>query len=285
MRIIKENAQNYIRSLAECIGRDPASLESWRCIHMQFAEAAPGINPAFPLGTLQAMQAEYKIADCDVVLCQDRDILLIGQAPGVDILHELQTRITEAAEVHDKPQSHLHDLFYGWRDIRKILLSKVPDAASVTLPDDLANFGETAYVSEAFAAAKKCRSARNPMHILVVEDDDMTRRFVSNLFKEEYALITAKDAREAIVNYLLHAPDIVFLDINLPDHNGFQVLKEIIHKDPEAYVVMFSGNSYLDNITHALNAGASGFVPKPFSKEKMRHYIEDCAIARAGGNG
>lgn len=117
-----------------------------------------------------------------------------------------------------------------------------------------------------------------PLHVMLVEDDPLTRRLVTGAFKENYALITAESAEEAVANYLLHAPDIVFLDIGLPDASGLQVLQSIMDSDPEAYVVMFSGNSYLDNVTTALGIGASGFVGKPFKKEKMRHYIEDSAL-------
>ena len=67
-----------------------------------------------------------------------------------------------------------------------------------------------------------------------------------------------------------------------PEHHIEALAKQILDCDPKAYVVMFHVDSYIDNITHALNAEASGFVPKPFGKEKMRHYIEDCAIVRHG---
>jgi DNA-binding NtrC family response regulator len=110
---------------------------------------------------------------------------------------------------------------------------------------------------------------------MVVEDDPLTRRLVANAFKQDYALITAATAQEAVMNYLIHAPDIVFLDIGLPDANGFNVLHQIMTSDPDAYVVMFSGNSYLDNVTNALSNGAAGFISKPFKKDKMFQYIQE----------
>lgn len=276
MRIISNDADQYIKALAHSISRDPASLEKWRCLHI---EMHPNAEFSAEM-LLKALESEYKEADCDAVICHDNDILLIGRAPDMDILNQVQQRMSKSIPEEFRPQSQLHDLFYGWRDIRKILLDKVSDANDLAMPDDSADFGEMSALADTFDEARKLRKSRNPLHILLVEDDDITRRLVTGLFKEHYAIFAASDAQEALVNYMLHAPDIVFLDINLPDKNGFQVLRQILSHDPEAYVVMFSGNSYLDNITHALSAGASGFIAKPFSKERMLRYIEDCAFGR-----
>lgn len=279
MRIFTDKSEQYIQTLAHSIGKDPASLESWRCIHIHPAAEmkTPWENLQEPL--LTTLESNYRDLACDVVQCTDHDILLIGQSPDINYLYQVQDDIIHSFPEGSRIESHVYDLLYHWREIRKLLLSKVEEDKAPALSDDSANFGEVDSLDGIFSAAKTLRKARNPLHILLVEDDEMTRRLVSNLFKEQYAMFTAKDAQEAVENYLLHAPDIVFLDINLPDQNGFQVLRQILASDPDAYVVMFSGNSYLDNVTHALNAGASGFVAKPFSREKMRHYIEDCAMS------
>lgn len=172
----------------------------------------------------------------------------------------------------------LYDVFHDWRAVRGLALSKAgaPKPAAAKPPPR--DFGEVSSLLEAFAEAKKLRKVRMPLHVMLVEDDPLTRRLVTGTFKEKYALITASHAEEAIANYLLHAPDIVFLDIGLPNASGMDVLHRIIESDPDAYVVMFSGNSYLDNVTSALEMGASGFVAKPFKKEKMQHYIQDSAL-------
>ena len=86
---------------------------------------------------------------------------------------------------------------------------------------------------------------------------------------------TASSAAEAIEKHLLLVPDIVFLDIGLPDADGFMVLNHIHHYDPDCMVVMFSGDSFLDNRVRALSAGAGGFLPKPFNRDSFVHYIED----------
>jgi DNA-binding NtrC family response regulator len=136
------------------------------------------------------------------------------------------------------------------------------------------NFGEISSMQDLFADVKKRRRGRQPQYVLVVEDDPLTRRIVSYSFKENYALVTAQSAHDAVANYLLYAPDIVFLDIGLPDVDGFAVLKQILHCDPDAYVVMFSSHSSSDTVAKALYEGAMGFVGKPFKSQDMRQYIE-----------
>lgn len=134
-------------------------------------------------------------------------------------------------------------------------------------------FGEVSSLQEVFAEAKKRRRSRHPQYVMVVEDDPLTRRIVSHSFKDNYAIISAQNAQEAVADYLLHAPDVVFLDIGLPDTSGFEVLNLLMECDPDAYIIMFSGNYYPENVDKAMKAGASGFVSKPFRKENLSGYI------------
>ena len=76
------------------------------------------------------------------------------------------------------------------------------------------------------------------------------------------------------MNYVNKAPDVLFLDIGLPDINGHDVLERLFKLDPQAYVVMFSGNGDRENVLKAVELGAKGFVGKPFTQEKLIQYIE-----------
>ena len=74
-------------------------------------------------------------------------------------------------------------------------------------------------------------------------------------------------------------PDLILLDIGLPDSSGLEVLDLIMENNPHAYVVMLSGNDDIINISKTLEAGAQGFVAKPFKKEKLLHYINEYTTA------
>ena len=120
------------------------------------------------------------------------------------------------------------------------------------------------------------RAKRNHPEIMIIEDDPFSRRLVENTLLKKYPLTGLAEATYALDTYTRIAPDVLFLDINLPDVTGHELLEKIIIIDPDAYVVMLSGNSDRHNITQAMSKGAKGFVAKPFSKEKLFHYIEHC---------
>lgn len=139
-------------------------------------------------------------------------------------------------------------------------------------------FEEVTALQEVFLETKKLRKLRQPAHILIVEDDLLTRRIVARVLKENYAMISACNAHEAVANYLMHAPDVVFLDIGLPDVDGFTVLEQILAIDPDAFVVMFSSHDDKATISRALNSGAKGFIVKPFNREMLHQYIQGSAM-------
>jgi two-component system chemotaxis response regulator CheY len=112
--------------------------------------------------------------------------------------------------------------------------------------------------------------------VLLVEDDPVTRWLVRQALKNECHLATASTAYRALTLYMSWQPDLVFLDINLPDHNGLELLEWIIHRDPHASVVMFSSLNTADLIAKALKNGAQGFITKPFLKENLLDYVRDC---------
>lgn len=275
MRIHTDKAERYILTLAASINKDPASLDAWSCVRVH-----PQAPDEASMATLQAIKEQYMNEECDVILCPDHDVLLISRELNKGELRTIANTITSTFS-DPTFEIEAYDLFCDWRLIRTILMAKSLEIKSESpqlTPGLKVDFGEVDSLQGVFLEAKKLRGARHPQYVMVVDDDPLTRRLVASAFKENYALITASDAHEAIANYLLHAPDIVFLDINMPNVNGFAVLRQIIASDPDAYVVMFSGNSYLENVTTALSEGAAGFIAKPFKKEKLHHYIQDSAM-------
>lgn len=117
------------------------------------------------------------------------------------------------------------------------------------------------------------RHARREPLVMIVDDDQITRTLVGNVLENDFLLSFGKDGREAILGYAQSAPDVVFLDIGLPDMNGYDVLECLFQIDPDAYVIMFSGMKDKSNIMRALEIGAEGFVGKPFTRDKMFQYI------------
>jgi len=277
MRIHRENAKPFLQALAMSLSKDPASLACWRILHIEHDNA---LSPHACEVMMQHWQAIYAEADCDVVPCGDGDMVLITRSLNHDELHALAHEFVDLASLQEGCVARyaLYDLFRDWSYVRDLLTAKAGELNATETTVSTYSFGETAALEEVFDEAKKRRKVRMPLHVMVVEDDPLTCRVLTRAFQENYAVITASNAQEAVANYLLYAPDIVFLDIGLPDTNGFEVLHHIMATDSEAYVVMFSSSHHLDNVTAALSSGASGFVAKPFKKEKMRQYIQESAL-------
>ena len=123
------------------------------------------------------------------------------------------------------------------------------------------------------------RSKHQRPIILVVEDEPFSARLVEGALttKSANGVVLAHDGRSAILSYARHAPHVVFLDIELPDVSGHDILKRLLQIDPSAYIVMLSGNCDKDHVLRAMQAGAQGFVGKPFTRDKLNQYIDRCA--------
>jgi len=118
------------------------------------------------------------------------------------------------------------------------------------------------------------RMTRAKPEIMVIEDDPFTQKLVSTTLKKKFALTIADNGAGGLMSYVNKAPDILFLDIGLPDMDGHAVLDKLFTIDPDAYVVMFSGNGDKENVLKAVQRGAKGFIGKPFTQEKLFAYIE-----------
>jgi DNA-binding response OmpR family regulator len=109
-----------------------------------------------------------------------------------------------------------------------------------------------------------------PQRILVVEDDLAILTGLSmNLRFEGYEILQAQDGRTGLARALDEAPDLVVLDIMLPELNGFEVLKELRGRGRDTPVVVLSAKGQeLDKIL-GLNLGADDYVVKPFGLQEL----------------
>ncbi len=112
--------------------------------------------------------------------------------------------------------------------------------------------------------------------VLLIEDDRSTRRMVAASLKDHCDFIEASNASQGISSYNVLQPDLVLMDIELPDGNGHDLLSWMLRNDPGAFVVMFSGHYNMDNILKSIDIGAKGFISKPFDPNKVLHFLSLC---------
>ena len=109
----------------------------------------------------------------------------------------------------------------------------------------------------------------NKSLILVVEDDKSVRNLITTTLKtHEYRYLTAPDGQSAILETSSHNPDIVLLDLGLPDIDGVEVIKKIRTWTNTPIIVISARNEDADKI-EALDAGADDYLTKPFSVDEL----------------
>jgi two-component system chemotaxis response regulator CheY len=111
--------------------------------------------------------------------------------------------------------------------------------------------------------------------ILVVDDAGMVRRRCSQLLTGlGCRVVEAQNGLEALAAYEREKPDVVLLDITMPEMDGLLALKELLKLDADARVVMVTGLAEQSIVLDALRAGAKDFVSKPFEPERLLAAIE-----------
>lgn len=106
--------------------------------------------------------------------------------------------------------------------------------------------------------------------ILIVDDDKDMRGILSSLISSEgYETITAGDGRKALKEISAHSPDLVLLDIRLPEMDGMKVLEEIKKIDKNLPVIMLTAHEDVKGAVQAMKSGAFDYITKPFDNEEM----------------
>jgi two-component system KDP operon response regulator KdpE len=105
--------------------------------------------------------------------------------------------------------------------------------------------------------------------ILVVEDDTPVRNLmVTTLKTHDYRFLTAPKGEDAIMLASSHNPDVIFLDLGLPDMDGVEVIRRIRSWSNLPIIVISARSEDTDKI-EALDAGADDYLTKPFSVEEL----------------
>ncbi len=106
--------------------------------------------------------------------------------------------------------------------------------------------------------------------VLVVDDEDYIRSTIAGILKDEhYEVRRAKDGFEALELMKSFDPQIVLLDIWLPQMDGIEVLKRIKEQYPDTIVIMISGHGTIDTAVKTIKLGAYDFIEKPLSADKL----------------
>ena len=144
---------------------------------------------------------------------------------------------------------------------------------------------------EQFAAVKRSKDGQ-PVRYLIVDDSVFARKNLARMVESFGGLLAgeAGDGLTAITEYDRTKPDLVLMDITMPQMEGIEAAERIVQAHPDARIVMVSSVGYQENIVAALQRGARHFVQKPVKPEVLYEVIkyvlgEDAVVTAAAGAG
>lgn len=282
MKTLRGNAEVNFRSILAAI---KTAKEGWHVQHFQLSQITQ-TKEAQELDKLLFGLITENMAEHEgfVFFCADNDIIVLVKAVTTEAINRVAEQfIGLAADRIRDPKSLIQnfDLGKSWDAFtnlceQKIILwnekqkqIKVPKPTYPVVAKEHVNHAH----EKLLEIGKAERASRKRPCVMLVEDDAASMFMARKALDDILTVATASSAAEAKKNYMNTMPDVVFLDIGLPDGSGHDVLQDIMGLDDDAYVVMLSGNSFEQDIIKAMRRGAKGFVGKPFSRAKLLQYI------------
>ena len=106
--------------------------------------------------------------------------------------------------------------------------------------------------------------------VLIVEDDPAMLRGLQDNFRHQgYNVLTARDGREGLDAALTSEPDLIVLDIMLPEINGYEICRSLRARDLDMPIIMLTAKGQEEDIVRGLELGADDYVTKPFSIREL----------------
>ena len=261
--------------LISSMGRDEQVWSSWKALFISLKGLGDD-DAQDCLIWIKSIVASYlKHEDGQLYFCENHGVHILCKGTYIKVLQEAGAHICSL--ISDESNIDLMYRVYNLEHEADIYTHDVRNTVKniLSLSSTINNTKRTLSLSHAQGTQSFCNPLADKPKVLLIEDDPVTRWMVRHSLKNECDFMTAAYANKVFALYRTYEPDIVFLDIDLPDCSGHRVLKWIMNNDPGAYVVMFSSNNTLDNITTALDNGAQGFIAKPFLKADLLAHVHE----------
>ena len=113
---------------------------------------------------------------------------------------------------------------------------------------------------------------------VIADDDNVTRHLLRTLLRQHGIEVVGEacNGKEALLKCAATIPDILFLDINMQEMDGFETLQSARQTMPNLAVIMISSDSTADNVQKAHASGADGFIVKPFTPARVMDAVARC---------
>jgi len=111
--------------------------------------------------------------------------------------------------------------------------------------------------------------------VLIVDDAEFMRVMLRDIVEDMGLMVAgeAGDGNEAVFQYRQLQPDLVLMDITMPNLDGTEAMRRILAEDQQAQVVMITALGQKDQVLDAIKSGARDFIIKPFDQERVQETL------------
>ncbi len=111
---------------------------------------------------------------------------------------------------------------------------------------------------------------------MVVEDEKVANELLSSTFKNFFSEVTsAFDGKEALAKFQEHEPDIVFVDIIMPEMDGIELSRRIKEINPNQIIIVISASNDIQKISESIEVGVNSFIQKPIDTKKIIELLDN----------
>jgi FixJ family two-component response regulator len=113
--------------------------------------------------------------------------------------------------------------------------------------------------------------SNNQYTILIIDDEEIVQNSCADILtSDNYRILTASDGYTGLMKVKEIKPDLVFVDLKIPNISGIEVLERIYNLDPTVIIIVITGYPTVSSAIEAMKKGAYDFLPKPFTPEELR---------------
>lgn len=275
MQIIENYAVKKLTDILKVIRAEPVQ---WRCIYIPSLDDLPKILDRVSLEVNILLKDVYKAY---LFPMPNNDVFFFCRGGDEKLMKTIMEIIQEVSADEDlQVDAKLFDLSCNFEQI--LLLAKPylavqkekgqTDVQSLPKNSSVPELTVDVIDSQIVQQMKETRRSSNKLTVMLVDDEPMTLKMVEAILNDCH-VIKCTSPQQALNEYFIEAPHVVFMDINMPPYSGHDLLEKIKQYDTEAYIVMLSANAYPADIKKVMAAGAKGFIGKPFSKAKIFNYL------------
>lgn len=281
IRLIEEQSEEHFLETLEETNLKTISRGILLC---SFSKASLTVSPDDILIFLKDILTDHK---GELYFCQDGDLAICWVGKAKEILEKiieqfiarypLQLSTTTRDEIFRFYDTHIHgeDLRLMFRE--KLHKRQEIEKQSAPPVQEKKEAWKPAFSEDEKALLKRAiynRAVRKDLKILIVEDQKFSRRLLAGLLERQYFCYTAETAEQGVRLYAEHAPNVVFLDVELPDASGHDLAALFRKNDNGCYAIMVTSNNYAKDVETARANKVQGFIVKPYQKQRILTVIE-----------